>query len=269
MWKLQGWLTYIVPFGVAALLLTLMYLLGVWILEMQSQRVLDERLSERERIARELHDTLFQSIQGMLLQLELISTSASLAQDQRTRLAQIEEEMRRTMIEARNAIHRLRRDDWEHGDLTKDLEAFGSHAATSPTTSYTVHSEGRPRPLRPEVRDEVTAIAREGIINAFTHASAEWVLVSVHYFPRHFTVKVTDNGIGITEEKLQARQKEGHWGIAGMHERAARLGGLLSIGAAMPRGTRVELVLARHLAYAARSSSKSLMAGSRALGIRA
>jgi signal transduction histidine kinase len=269
MWKLQGWLIYIIPVGVAALFLTLIYLLCVRFVEMQSQRVLDERLSERERIARELHDTLFQSIQGMLLQLELISANPSLSEDQQSRLAQIEDEMRRTMIEARKAIHSLRRDDWDDTDLTKDLEAFRSHAATSSTTSYSVHSEGRPRPLRPEVRDEVMAIAREGIINAFTHASAEWVLVSVHYFPRHFTVKVTDNGVGITEEKLQARQKEGHWGIAGMHERAARLGGLLSIGAAIPRGTRVELVLARHLAYAARSPSKSLMAGSRALGIRA
>jgi nitrate/nitrite-specific signal transduction histidine kinase len=101
------------------------------------------------------------------------------------------------------------------------------------------------------------AIVRESVINAFKHAQAEWIVVSVNYTDKAFTVDITDNGIGITEQKIQDKQKEGHWGIAGMRERAAKLGGQLTIRRANPRGTMVELILPWEAMEATRVSIKS------------
>ncbi|WP_158628871.1 sensor histidine kinase [Dyella choica] len=241
---------------VVALALSLLYMLRLRFIERRYQLLMEERLAERERIARDLHDTLLQGMQGMLLQVEMLSNSRELSDAQRQRVTRIEEKMRGVLIEGRDAISSLRQAQSGHANLMAKLEAIGNDATIRSSTHYSVRVEGESLPLRPEVCEETIAIVRESVINAFKHAKAEWVLVSVYYTPRAFIANVTDNGIGITEQKIQQQQSDGHWGVAGMRERAAKLGGRLSIRGADSRGTTVELSLSRHAAYAIPSSIK-------------
>ncbi|WP_284318831.1 sensor histidine kinase [Dyella acidisoli] len=241
---------------VVVLALSLIYLLRLRFLERRYHLLMEERLSERERIARDLHDTLLQGMQGMLLQVETLSNSRELSDAQRLRVTQIEEKMRGVLIEGRDAISALRQAESGHAGLMAKLEAIGNDAAMHSNTHFSIRVEGESRPLRPEVCEETIAIVRESVINAFKHAEAEWVLVSIYYTSDAFIANVTDNGIGISEQKIQEQQQDGHWGVAGMRERAAKLGGQLVIRSASPRGTTVELSLSRHAAYAVQPSIK-------------
>jgi len=239
----------------AVLALWLIYMLRLNFIERRYRLLMVERLSERERIARDLHDTLLQGMQGMLLQVEIFSNSCDLSKAQQLRISKIEEKMRGVLIEGRDAINALRRADSVHSDLMEKLETIGQDAAIHSSTHFSVRVEGESRPLRAEVCEEIIAVVREGVINAFKHARAGWVLVSVYYTPDAFIADITDNGIGITEQQIQKRQKQGHWGVAGMRERASKLGGRLIIRDATPHGTTVELILPDQVAYANRSST--------------
>lgn len=253
---------------VIVLALSLIYMLRLRFIERRFQLLMEERLSERERIARDLHDTLLQGMQGMLLQIEMLSGSGDMPDAQRARITRIEEKMRGVLIEGRDAISALRQAQSGHAALMARLEAIGNDAAMHSTTHFSVRFEGESCPLRPEVCEETIAIVRESVINAFKHSHAEWVLVSIHYTPDAFIADVTDNGIGITEQEIQERQKDGHWGVAGMRERAAKLGGRLIIRSAKPRGTTVLLSLSAHAAYADHASIKRRRFWSRMFGDR-
>lgn len=228
---------------VIVLALWLVYVLRLRFIERRYRLLMIERHSERERIARDLHDTLLQGMQGILLQIETLSNSRDLSDTQRQRVAKIEKKMRESLIEGRDAISALRQAESDHADLIGRLKAISTDAAAHSDTRLSVVVDGEPRSLCVTHCEEMIAIVRESVINAFKHAQAEWVVVSVNYTDDALTVDVTDNGIGITEEKIHAKQIEGHWGIAGMRERATKLGGRLTIRRANPRGTTVELVL--------------------------
>ncbi|GLQ45918.1 histidine kinase [Dyella lipolytica] len=239
---------------VLVLALSLIYMLRLRLVERRYQLLMEERLSERERIARDLHDTLLQGMQGMLLQIEVLSRSRDLSENQQLRITGIEEKMRAVLTEGRDAINELRVATSGYTDLIEKLETIGTDAAIHSATHFSIRVEGKSRTLRPCACEEVVTIVRESVINAFKHAEAEWVIVSVNYTPKAFIVDVTDNGIGMTEEKIQEQQKVGHWGVAGMRERASQLGGRLIIRGANPQGTTVELTIPGHAAYATRSS---------------
>jgi signal transduction histidine kinase len=242
---------------IVVLALWMIYLLRLGLVERRYRLLMIERLAERERIARDLHDTLLQGMQGVLLQVELLSNSRDLSDTQRLRISKIEEKMRAALIEGRDAISALRQGEPDHEHLIEKLKAIGKDAAIHSDTRFSVRVEGEARPLGAESCEEMIAIVREGVINAFKHAQAEWIVVSVNYTDKAFTLDITDNGVGITEQQIQDKQKDGHWGIAGMRERAAKLGGQLTIRRANPRGTMVELILPWHAMEAARASSKS------------
>ena len=184
----------------------------------------------------------------MLLELEKFSLSADLAPDHLAHFAHIEEEVRKTMVEGLRVVQGVSREKLDQPDLLKALEAIGSSASCT-DTHCTVRFEGVPRPLLPEIQQEVVAVVRESVANAIKHAHAETILVSVQYSPEFFLVKIADNGVGFSKDHLLARQREGHWGIAGMYERAERMGGVLAIGAAVSRGTTIELMLGTSACY--------------------
>ncbi|GAB3788987.1 sensor histidine kinase [Dyella agri] len=236
------WFKALIAF-IVVLALWLIYMLRLRFIERRYRLLWIERLAERERIARDLHDTLLQVMQGILLQVEMLSNSRDLSDTQRLRITKIEEKMRGALIEGRDAISALRLAQSDHADLIENLKSIGSDVATHSGTHYSVRVEGEARPLCAMHCGEMIAIVRESVINAFKHAEAECVVVSVNYSDNALAVDVADNGIGFTEQQIHDKQREGHWGIAGMRERAAKLGGQLTIRHANPRGTTVELVL--------------------------
>jgi signal transduction histidine kinase len=210
----------------------------------QGSRSLElERRAERKRIARELHDTLLQGLQGILLEFEVLSSS--LPEEDHERAAKIERKLRHIVMDGRNAINALRLPGEDEEDWMAAIVEMGEHAASDSEVSFKLKIQGEPWNLPMMARIEVLAIVREGLRNAFEHSHAKAILVFVRYTTRGLKISIQDNGIGVSEQYLKSRQKEGHWGIAGMRERAAKLGGQLTIRHAHPRGTTVELVLPR------------------------
>ncbi|WP_250626849.1 sensor histidine kinase [Pinirhizobacter soli] len=205
----------------------------------------DHRRAERKRIARELHDTLLQGLQGILLEFEVLSLS--LPEAERERAAKIERKLRHIVVDGRNAINALRLPDGGVRDWLGVVLELGEREASDSNADFMLKVKGEPWKLPAKMRIEVLAIVREGLRNAFDHSQADTIGVFVRYARRGLKITIHDNGIGVSEQHLQLRRKEGHWGIDGMRERAEKLRGRLTIASQPSSGTTVSLVVPRCL----------------------
>jgi signal transduction histidine kinase len=203
----------------------------------------DERRAERKRIARELHDTLLQGLQGILLEFEVLSSS--LPEDERERAIKIERKLRHIVVDGRNAVNALRLPEDSGKDWMAAVLEIGERAAADSKMEFDLKIEGQTWGLPIRVRTEVLAIVREGLRNAFEHSCAKTVVVVIRYAKRGLKISIQDNGIGVSEQQLKLRQSEGHWGIAGMRERAEKLHGRLTIVSQPSKGTTVNLIMLR------------------------
>jgi signal transduction histidine kinase len=216
--------------------------------ERRSRLEEDERGGERKRIARELHDTLLQGLQGILLEIHMFSRTSTLTEEQHERAAKIEQKLRHVVTDGRDAINALRSPGDERDWVTVILD-MGDHLSMESEISFSMHIDGDPWSLHPKVRDEVLAIVREGLRNAFVHSHAQVIHVAINYAKHGLRIAIQDNGIGVSEQHVQLRQKEGHWGIAGMRERTEKLSGRLTIESQLSTGTAVNLVIPRHFTF--------------------
>ena len=249
---------------VLAALLTLLsaYYLRVLELRRQFASALEAREGERNRVARELHDTLLQSFQGVLFQfraaLRLLSKEPDKARDV---LAGAVEQAAQAVREGREAVRGLRLSTEQANDLATPLvrlgnelvdRAAGRAAATDGNGPMTVkvEVEGTVRDLHPIIRDEVFRVAAEALRNAVQHSQGTRVEVELWYESREFRLRVRDDGQGIDPPLLGVGGREGHFGLRGMHERAVLAGGKLTIWSARDAGTEVELVIPGPKAYA-------------------
>jgi signal transduction histidine kinase/ligand-binding sensor domain-containing protein len=213
---------------------------------------LEERVSERTRIARDLHDTLLQSFQGLLLQFKAISYRLQPGEIKESLDAAIGEASQ-AITEGRDTVQGLRASTIEKNDLAEAIRAIGeelasAEASQSPPTIH-VFVEGTPRSLHPILRDEVYRIAIEALRNAFRHAQAHKIEVDLHYGDKKFTLSVRDNGRGIDREVLSADGRKGHFGLRGMRERAKLAGGEFAIWSEVDSGTEIELTIPASRAY--------------------
>jgi signal transduction histidine kinase/ligand-binding sensor domain-containing protein len=229
------------------------YMFRVRQLAMQFNRTLEARVSERTRIARDLHDTLLQSFQGLLLRFQSVAKLLPEPPDEaRQRLDNAIEQAAEAITEGRDAVQGLRSSAFETNDLANAIAAIAEEltkdtaAGESPVIDLEV--EGVPRGLNPVVRDEVYRIAGEALRNSFHHAQARRITVEIRYDRRHFRLRVGDDGKGIDEEAMQ-RQVSGHFGLRGMHERAEIVGGRLEVWSKPNSGTQVELSIPGSIAY--------------------
>ena len=212
--------------------------------ERRSHFLTGERRAERKRIARELHDTLLQGLQGVLLELELFSQASTLTEGQRERAAMIERKLRDIVTDGRDAINTLRSSVNEKDWMTIILN-MGDRLAMESKIGFSLCIKGQPWDLQRKVRSEVLAIVREGLRNAFEHSHAQDIRVTLNYAKRGLGISIQDNGVGLSEQYLQSRQKEGHWGMAGMRERTEKLGGRLTITSQLSIGMAVRVVIPR------------------------
>jgi PAS domain S-box-containing protein len=212
---------------------------------------LEERVNERARIARELHDTLLQSFQGLLMKVSavkyIIRDRPREAEDQ---LDRVVEQVRQAIIEGRDAVQGLRSSTVIASDLAGAITTFGEGLASDAgSPEFRVSVEGKPRDLPPLVRDEVYRIASEALRNAFRHADASRIEVEIHYNNREVRLRVRDDGKGIDPKVLGTGGRAGHHGMPGMHERAKLAGGKLTVWSAQHSGTEIELTIPAALAY--------------------
>ena len=236
--------------GLAMLALALT--LFAWRMRLAAERVhlqLTERMNERERIARDIHDTLLQGVQGLLLRLQAMLASMA-PDDKRTHLLRAAvEQARQMVIEGRGKIISLRGDSPQYTELVQSLLAVGENLASLYPTTFHVTTEGKPRALLASAFDEILDIVREGIRNAFIHAQATRVDVHVAYQARALRIVVADDGGGIDDATLRAAAELGHWGVVGMRERANRLSGQLVLRRREPHGTELVLSVPCRAAY--------------------
>jgi ligand-binding sensor domain-containing protein/signal transduction histidine kinase len=217
---------------------------------------LDERVLERTRVARELHDTLLQSFQGILMyfqaginKLPEAPTEEGTAEARET-LHNAMRKAANAIVEGRETIKGLRLSVVETNDLALAIRTFGEELAAGDSATFYVQAEGMSRKLHPIIRDEVYRIAGEAMRNAFRHAGAKQIGVEIHYDDRRLRVCVRDDGKGIDPKLLNDDKREGHFGLRGMKERAMLIGGKLAVQSAVDAGTEVELTVPAGRAYA-------------------
>jgi signal transduction histidine kinase len=188
-----------------------------------------ERLHERERIARALHDTFLQEAQGTVLMMHTAMAQIPPSLPARAAMERGIGYIEKAMIEGRDEVMGLRSSARADEPLGDALQRYGDRLAAGLPPGFRMQVRGTPRKLAPLVKDEVFAIGREAIWNAFRHADATEIELDLVYDAGGLTMLVSDNGKGIAPEVL-ARGENGHWGLVGIRERAGHIGAKLDIG---------------------------------------
>jgi NarL family two-component system sensor histidine kinase YdfH len=196
---------------------------------------------ERERMARELHDTLAQGLAGLILQLEAADSHLESENPARAQavVQQAMQRARTTLDEARRAIQALRPSALEGSNLIDALEReIDQFAATTGVPATFEVTDALPE-LSADVAQNVLRIVQESLTNAARHAGASHVLVQIAVDGDGLQIIVEDDGVGFALDEAMARP--GCFGLAGMEERAQRVSGVLRLESTPGKGTKVLL----------------------------
>ena len=230
----------------------------------QFEMTLDARVSERTRIARELHDTLLQGAHGVLLRFQIVS---QLLPDRpleaKQKLDNAIEQTANFITEARDEVQGLRDSTVQSNDMALAISTLGEELENGSADCrpvFRVAVEGAARDLRPILRDEIFKIAAESLRNAFRHARAKQIEVEIRYDDEQFRLRVRDDGKGIDQALLSTGGSDGHYGLRGIRERAKLIGGKLVVWSEINAGTEVELRVPADIAYAT-DRNRSWLAG--------
>lgn len=210
---------------------------------------LEERLHERERIARELHDTLLQGFQGLMLRFQAVADQIPREQPVHAALEHALERADDVLVEGRDRVRNLRIAG-DSGDLAEAFANIGEHLSPDPTTRFRVVTTGKVRDLHPIVREEVRRIGEEAITNAFNHARAGAIDVAITYHPQFLRVVFLDDGVGLPANVLTQGGRDGHYGLLGMRERAEKIRTRFTLSSRPGSGVEIELTVPGAVAYA-------------------
>jgi ligand-binding sensor domain-containing protein/signal transduction histidine kinase len=208
----------------------------------------EERLAERTRIAQDLHDTLLQGFLSASMQLHVAADHLPGDSPAKPLVSRVLDLMRQVIEEGRTALQGLRSSDSGVHDLAQSFSEIQQELAFEERIDYRVTAEGRPRPVRPMIRDEVYRIGREAVVNAFRHSRASTIEVLLEYGAKHLRIFIRDNGCGIDPHVLRTG-REGHWGLSGMRERAEEIRARLRLYSGADVGTEVELIIPGDIAF--------------------
>ena len=217
------------------------------------RELLEVGVRERTRIARELHDTLLQSFQGVLLRFQSVSRLLpERAMEAKARLDSAIAQADDAITEGRDAVQGLREFTVPGSDLAQAISRVGegmvNDASDQRRAAFHVSVDGEPKTLQPVACDDIYKIAVEAVRNAFRHADALRVAVEIRYDNEQFRLRVHDDGKGIDPADLSRQGRMRHFGLRGMRERAAALGGTLEVSSE-GAGTDVELSVAAAKVY--------------------
>jgi signal transduction histidine kinase/ligand-binding sensor domain-containing protein len=209
---------------------------------------LEARLAERERIARELHDTLLQGIQGMIWHFQAATDRIPAGEPARHAMEVSLDRADKLLGESRDRVKNLRPAMRTTDDLALVLAGEGEQFAGLHRAKFRVSVQGTVRDLHPIAREEILMIGREAVGNAFRHASAESIEIEITFGDAMLQLRIRDDGHGISGTTLDAG-KPGHFGLIGMRERAKKLGAQLEIWSKPRAGTEVDLRVPAQVAY--------------------
>ena len=213
----------------------------------------DERLAERTRIARDLHDTFLQTVQGSKLVADHALERSTDPDRMRQSLEQLSDWLTRAIQEGRAALNSLRTSTTQRNDLADALRRVTENDFVPRSMAVKFLVVGEAREMHPIVRDEVYRIGYEAIRNACLHSSATQLEIELRY-SQELTMRVLDNGVGI-DPAIAVEGRDGHFGLQGMRERAARIGGTLTMKTS-GSGTEIRLVVPGGVIFQASSRSR-------------
>jgi signal transduction histidine kinase len=208
-----------------------------------------ERMKERERIARELHDTLLQDIEALGLNLRALNQKHGLRNPAHHEIALLDEAAQRSLDDARARVSGLREETRSGSYLTDQLRELADKLALLYPTAFRMVIQGASEQLSAAAVEEILAIGREAILNAFRHARATLITVSVLYSRRSLELKICDDGVGFTAEQRSEAGRSGHFGLVGMRERAQALKSPIAIATLSSGGTMIQLSVAAAICY--------------------
>ena len=201
---------------------------------------MEARNNERMRIAQDLHDTLLQGLLSASYQLSVVQDQLPHDAKALPLLEHVSDLLRQLVSEGRNAVRGLRTWRFDSEDLENAISAIPGDLQIQSSTEFRVVIEGTPRALSPDARAEVYLIAREAVSNALRHAQARSIEVGLEYFPDSFRLTVRDDGRGFVADAKFA-DRANHFGLSVMHERAERLGAVLTVSSGAGLGTEIVL----------------------------
>ena len=227
-------------------LLWLLYRRRVRLVAERTRARIEAQLSERERIARELHDTLLQGFQGLMLRFQSVVEQLVPGDRARDALETTLDHADDVLLQGRERVRALR-EDMKPVLLHPYLEALATRLMPT-TISWMIEESGRAKLVCAPVADEISAIVAEALNNAIRHSGTKTIVIRVGHGSDMLSVSVKDFGTGIPADTLKAGRREGHYGLVGMRERAERLGGALNITSSSP-GSQVRLTTPARITY--------------------
>jgi len=240
--------------GFSAMVALAVYQLRVQQLHRQFNIGFDARVNERTRIARDLHDTLLQTLHGLMFQFQAVRNLLPGRTDEAMKsLDDAINETEKALAESRDAIQGLRSEPLARGDLAEILMSASQELAHSSNANqppvFDLLQEGERHNLSPTTKSEVCRIALEILRNAYRHAQANRIETEVRYGDHALRIRIRDDGKGIDPNVLKAGGVEGHWGLRGIRERATRIGAKLDFWSEAGAGTEVQLTVPAPVAY--------------------
>ena len=245
---LQSWPFHLLCAGLALALLWLGYSLRVRAVANRIRVRMNERLDERERIARELHDTLLQSVQGLIMRFSNIAQDIATIPPVHRDMLDALDSADAVAVEGRDRVRELRR--WSGARSLSDVITRTAERLLPDEIEMRVGVEGPQREIYPAIADELLRITDEALFNVSRHAHARSVTIAIIFGAKALTLRITDDGVGIAPVIVAEGGVTGHFGLVGMRERAAKIGGQLAISPGPARGTQVEVTVGADIAYA-------------------
>lgn len=213
-----------------------------------ARREAESRLSERMRIARDLHDTFLQGFQGSALRLQAVADRLPEESRERQGLEKVLRGVDDILEEGRRRVQSLRSEDVPV-NIEEAVEALAGDLLGAEACHWKLETTGNPQPVTADAADEILLIVREALANIVRHAQASNVDLTLSFSKNQMEIVVVDDGIGIDAATSADRSPTGHYGLVGMRERAELINAALTIEPAEP-GTRVSLVVPGRRAYA-------------------
>jgi len=240
---------FLVALAVAAVLVIwfLLRLRSVQVAAQMRNR-LEQRLMERETIARDLHDTLLQGFQGFMFRIQAVTNRLVLGSEERRSLEQALDRADDLVMRGRESVRDLRVSQGA-GDLRRTLQGAVDDALLDDAVDVQIVEIGTVRAIHPLALTEIKAIVGEALFNIGRHAHATEVELVASYGRRVLRLRVRDNGRGIPAEVLDSGRREGHFGLVGMRERAQVIGGKLMVRSLKGEGTEVLLDVPSGVAF--------------------
>jgi signal transduction histidine kinase/streptogramin lyase len=245
---LQSWPFKLLCAVIVVALLSLAYSLRLRSVANRIRARMAERIAERERIARDLHDTLLQSVQALTLRFQLVVDELPVGERARPALEAAIDRADQVIAEGRDRVKELRLPQ-EGNDIEQIISDLVARQGFAPAVAV-IETVGTQRALDALAVDEIARIAGEAIFNIRRHARATRVAIEIRHHAS-FAISFVDNGVGIDPEIVDHGGRDGHFGLPGMRERARKLDGDLIVRRIAEGGTQVMLTVPGRIAYKA------------------